>query len=129
MALVLVVVAATNRIGSFAEACSDPADAVAVGNSFSLPDFGGYYCCCCYCPLVEAENDLWHGADIAEVERKMEELPHWMEVRFSGPSSVKAERRKHFASAVLAAVGIVVVAAGNVVVVGRNDEIAGRLGY
>ncbi len=60
----------------------------------------------------------------------MEEHLRWMVVLSSAPSSVKAERRNHSASAVPMVVGIVVAAAGNAaeVVVGRSDEIAGRLG-
>lgn len=131
-ALVVAVVVATNRhsAGPFAAAYSADPDAVAAGNSFSSSDFGSDCYCCCYWPLAAAGSALWRGADIAEAERKMEEHLRWMVVLSSAPSSVKAERRNHSASAVPMVVGIVVAAAGNAaeVVVGRSDEIAGRLG-
>lgn len=124
-ALVVAVVVATNRhsAGSFAAAYSADPDAVVAGNSFSSPDFGSDYCCCCYWPLAAAGSALWRGADIAEAERKMEEHLRWMVVLSSGPSSVKAERHNHCASAVPMVVGIVVAAAGNAaeVVAGRID--------
>lgn len=127
MALVVAVVA-TNRLAEpFVEACSDPADAVVVDNSFSLSHFVEYYCCCCCCcPL--AGSELWRGADIVEVEHKTEGPLHLMEVLFSGPSSVKAEHRNHCASAVPMIVGTVVADNAAVVVGQHNDEIVGRLG-
>ena len=51
-------------------------------------------------------------------------------VQFSGPSSVKAERRNRSSLAVLMVVGTVAAAAGSdaAVVAGRNSEVAGRIG-